>query len=58
MTTENKKAAAVPTGCRIRWRLGWHRGEIRFSPVALRHRLSTALLWAACLLSFEREHAL
>jgi hypothetical protein len=28
---------------RIRWRLGWH-GGIRYSPVALRRRLSTVVL--------------
>src|SRR6266550_5662406 len=33
---------------RIRWRLGW-RGENRYSPVALRHRLSAVLLCAALL---------
>ena len=43
----NKKSRRGTDHSRIRWRLGWHGGLSRYSPVALCHRLSTALLWAA-----------
>jgi hypothetical protein len=29
---DNKKPPAIIDSCRIRWRLGWHGGGLRYSP--------------------------